>query len=81
MQTKDDFQKTWGFPSEVMGTIPGATSFTVYPAPSPPSAYRSGRRRFVAAFNDENGNLIQTRNAMRLVSKTTGKEYEVCCRK
>ena len=77
MQSKADFQKTWGFPSEVPGTKNGATSFAVYPAPSPPSAYRSGRRRFVAAFNDEFGNLIETRNAMKLVSKA-GREYEVC---
>ena len=81
MQTKDDFQKTWGFPSEVKTSIPNAHSFTVYPAPSPPSAYKSGRLRYVAAFNDEFGNLIETRNAMKLVSKTTGKEYEVCIRK
>ena len=78
---RDEFFQTWAFPSEVLGTINGATSFTVYPAPSPPSAYRSGRRRFVAAFNDEHGNLIQTRNAMRLVSKATGKECDVCIRK
>ena len=78
---RDEFFQTWAFASEVLGTINGATSFTVYPAPSPPSAYRSGRRRFVAAFNDEHGNLIQTRNAMRLVSKATGKEYDVCIRK
>ena len=81
MQRDNSFESNWAFPSIVMGTIDGATSFTVYPAPSPPSAYRSGRRRFVAAFNDEHGNLIQTRNAMRLVSKATGKEYDVCIRR
>ena len=81
MQSKDDFQKTWGFPSEVKTSIPNAHSFTVYPAPSPPSAYRSGRLRYVAAFADEHGNLLETRNAMRLVSKKTGADYEVCMRK
>ena len=81
MQSKDDFFQTWGFLSEVKTSIPGARSYEVYPAPSPPSAYKSGRLRYVAAFADEHGNLLVTRNAMRLTSKKTGNEYEVCMRK
>jgi hypothetical protein len=77
---RDEFQKTWGFPSEVKASIPNAHSFEVYPAPSPPSAYKSGRLRYVAAFADEFGNILATRDAMRLVSKKTGKEYDVCLR-
>ena len=81
MQSKDDFFQTWGFPSEVKVTIPNAHSFEVYPAPSAPSASKSGRPRYVASFADEFGNVVATRDAMRLVSKKTGKEYDVCLRK
>ena len=78
--TREDFQKTWAFPSVVLETIPGATSFEVYPAPSAPSSYKSGRRRYVVAFADTHGNVIETRNGMRLVSAKTGKDYDVCLR-
>ena len=77
---QQDFFVTWGFPSEVKASIPNAHSFEVYPAPSPPSAYKSGRLRYVASFTDSFGNILATRDAMRLVSKKTGKEYEVCLR-
>ena len=80
-QSKGDFFVTWGFPSEVKVTIPNAHSFEVYPAPSAPSAYKSGRPRYVASFADEFGNVLATRDATRLVSKKTGKEYDVCLRK
>ena len=80
-QSKDDFFVTWGFPSEVKSTIPNAHSYEVYPAPSAPSAYKSGRPRYVASFADEFGNVVATRDAMWLVSKKTGKEYDVCLRK
>jgi len=78
---KDDFFVTWGFPSEVKNSIPLAHSFEVFPAPSPPSAYKSGRPRFVCEYRDEFGNALASRDAMRLVSKKTGKEYDVCLRK
>ena len=76
---RNDFQKVWGFPSEVLETVNGATSFTVFPA-STPSAYKSGRRRYIVAFADANGNVVETRNGMRLVSAKTGKDYDVCLR-
>ena len=79
-QSKDDFFQTWGFPSEVKASI-NAHSFEVYPAPSAPSAYKSGRLRYVCSFADEFGNVVGTRDAMRLTSKKTGKEYDVCLRK
>ena len=77
---KDDFFVTWGFPSEIKVTIPNAHSYEVYPAPSAPSAYKSGRPRYVATFADEFGNVLATRDAMRLTSKKTNKEYDVCMR-
>ena len=80
-QSKDDFFQTWGFPSEVKSSIPLAHSFEVTPAISPPSAYQSGRPRYVATFADEFKNVVATRDAMRLTSKKTGKEYDVCLRK
>ena len=78
---KDDFFVTWGFPSEIKVTIPNAHSFEVYPAPSAPSAYKSGRPRYICSFADEFKNIVATRDAMRLTSKKTGKEYDVCLRK
>ena len=78
---KQDFFQSWGFPSEVKVTIPNAHSFEVHPAPSAPSAYKSGRPRYVATFSDEFGNVVATRDAMRLTSKKTNKEYDVCLRK
>ena len=78
---KDDFFQTWGFPSEVKVTIPNAHSYEVYPAPSAPSAYKSGRPRYVCSFADEFKNVVGTRDAMKLVSKKTGLDYAVCLRK
>ena len=78
---KDDFFQTWGFPSEVKSSIPNAHSFEVTPALSPPSAFKSGRLRYVASFADEFGNVLATRDAMKLVSKKTGLDYVVCLRK
>ena len=78
---KDDFFQTWGFPSEVKASIPNAHSFEVTPALSPPSAYKSGRPRYVATFADEFKNVVGTRDAMKLVSKKTGLDYAVCLRK
>ena len=79
-QSKDDFFQTWGFPSEVKASI-NAHSFEVYPAPSAPSAYKSGRPRYVCSFADGFGNVVATRDAMRLTSKKTGLDYDVCRRK
>ena len=81
MQSKDDFFQTWGFPSEVKSSIPLAHSYDVTPALSPPSAFKSGRLRYVCEYRDEFGNVVTSRDAMRLVSKKTGKEYDVCLRK
>ena len=78
---KDDFFQTWGFPSEVKASIPNAHSFLVYPAPSAPSAYKSGSPLYVATFADVFGNVVGTRDAMKLVSKKTGLDYTVCLRK
>ena len=78
---KDDFFQTWGFPSEIRVSIPNAHSFEVTPALSPPSAYKSGRPRYVCSFADEFGNVVGTRDAMKLVSKKTGLDYAVCLRK
>ena len=80
MQKQDPFQ-SWGFPSEVKSSIPNSHSFEVYPAPSAPSAYKSGRPRYVCSFADEFKNIVATRDAMRLTSKKTGLDYDVCRRK
>ena len=80
-QSKDDFFQTWGFPSEVKASIPNAHSFEVYPAPSAPSAYKSDRPRYVCEYRDEFGNVLASRDAMKLVSKKTGLDYVVCHRR
>ena len=78
---RDAFFETWGFASEIKTSIPNARSYEIYPAPSPPSPYKSGRLRYVAAFSDEHGNLLETRNAMQLTSKKSGELYFVVMRK
>ena len=81
-QSKDDFFQTWGFPSEVKASIP-AHSFEVYVpcALRPLGLQEWSPPRYVCSFADEFKNIVATRDAMRLTSKKTGKEYDVCLRK
>ena len=74
----DTFREEWGYPNEVVKSIPGAARFEVYPVPG---AYRSGRPRFEAVFMTADcKKVISKREAMSLTSKKTGKPYHVCRR-
>ena len=79
---RDDFQKTWGFPSEVLETVEGASVYEVHPAfkrGGEHATYKTGRPKYVAEFATLGGIILERRNAMRLISKN-GQEYDVCLR-
>ena len=74
------FQDSWMFPNELKKDL-GASGFDINPTPD---SFSTGRARFEAVFYEEHGHnrrVIETRTAMRLISKKTGKPYEVVSRK
>ena len=74
----DTFRLEWGYPNEVVLSIPGAARFEIYPVPG---AYKSGRPKYEAVFmTADSKKVISKREAMELVSKRTGKPYHVCRR-
>lgn len=70
------FQDTWGFPSEVLKTIPHAKAWTVE---NTDRTFRTGRAVVDVIFYNGDRREISRRQGMRLVSKA-GKDYEVCRR-
>ena len=79
---RDEFKKTWGFPSEVLETVEGAHVYEVHPAfkrGGEHATYKTGRPKYVAEFATLGGIILERRNAMRLVSKN-GQSYDVCLR-
>jgi hypothetical protein len=73
-----DFRDDWGYPNEVLPTIPGARYYDVNPLPEP---YRTGRPKFEAVFyNADRTKVLARQDAMELVSKRTGRPYTVCRR-
>ncbi len=69
----DDFKLTWAFPSEIKTAL-GASSYDIQIAPG---TYKSGRQRFTCTFLDANRAVLDTREAMELVSKVSRKFYHV----
>ena len=68
----------WGYPNEVLKTIPDAVRYDVRPIPG---CYKSGRQKYQATFvSSDNKKVVGRREAMELVSKRTGKSYHVCRR-
>ena len=68
------------FPNELKKDL-GATGFDINPTPD---SFSTGRARFEAVFYEGDGHnrrVIERRTAMRLISKKTGKPYEVVSRK
>ena len=77
--TDSTFEQDWGFASDVKATIEGAVYYDVRPTPE---NFKTGRPKFECLFLDASKNrVIETRTAMRLISKKTGKPYEVVSRK
>jgi hypothetical protein len=72
--TSNDFADTWGFPGSVKDTIAGAAYYDITVSPG---TYRSGRQKFTCAFLDANRAVIESREAMELVSKKTRRPYHV----
>ena len=74
----DTFREMWGYPNEVLKTIPGAARYEVHPVPG---AYKSGRQRFEASFvSADHKKVLARRAAMELTSRRTGAVYHVCKR-
>ena len=74
----DTFREEWGYPNEVVKSIPGAARFEIYPVPG---AYKSGRPKYEAVFMTADcKKVIVKREAMELTSKRTGKSYHMCRR-
>ncbi len=74
------FEESWSFPNELKKEL-GASGYDIHPTPE---NFSTGRARFEAVFYDGEGHnrrVIETRTAMRLISKKTGKPYEVVSRK
>jgi hypothetical protein len=75
------FADDWGFPSEVMKSIPGACSYDINPYPG---TFKSGRQKYEVTFISSAGDkrrVVDTRLAMQLLSKKTGRPYTVCKRR
>ena len=65
--------------SDVKATIEGAVYYDVRPTPE---NYKTGRPKFECLFLDASKNrVIERRPAMELISKRTGKPYNVVSRK
>ena len=74
----DTFREEWGYPNDVIKSIPGASRFEIYPIPG---AYKSGRPRYEAVFMTSDAKrVVAKREAMSLTSKKTGQAYHVCRR-
>ena len=74
----DNFREMWGYPNEVLKTIPDAVRYDVRPIPG---CYKSGRQKYQATFvSSDNKKVVGRREAMSLTSKRTGKQYYVCKR-
>jgi hypothetical protein len=74
---QNSFSDDWKFASEVMSTIDGAVSYVIRDS-EPARKFRSGRKILEISFYDNSNVLIQCRDGMPMVSKKTGKSYEVC---
>ncbi len=74
------FEESWSFPNEIKKEL-GASGYDINPTPD---SFSTGRARFEAVFYDGEGHnrrVIETRTAMELTSKRTGKPYHVVSRK
>ena len=74
------FEDSWCFPNEVKKEL-GASGFDINDTPE---NFSTGRPRLEAVYytgEGHNRRVIERRTAMRLISKKTGKPYEVVSRK
>ena len=80
---KNEFQRDWGFISEVRDTIPGTARHQIKITDR---SFSTGRKIYEATFYgagnvDGRAQVIEKRSAMELVSKRTGNPYFVVRRK
>jgi hypothetical protein len=74
MAVESDFDKNWGFASEIKELVPGATSWEIF---STGTVFSSGRKKVELKLYDIRGCLLETRVGMMLTSKRTNKDYSV----
>jgi hypothetical protein len=80
MSSSTSFEQSWAFASEIKKEL-GASGYDINDTPE---NFSTGRARLEAVFYEGEGHnrkVIETRTAMRLISKKTGKPYEVVSRK
>lgn len=69
------FQQHWKYPSWVQNDIRGCVRSETK---STPNKFKSGRVVYKTTFYNSDDKTIESRTAMQLVSKRTGKPYYVC---
>lgn len=72
------FEESWGFPNDVIREIPMAIGFDIV---TTGSTFRSGRSRFDCRIYGPARVVLETRDAMELISKKTGQPYHVVSKK
>ena len=80
MSSSTSFEQSWAFASEIKKEL-GASGYDINDTPE---NFSTGRARLEAVYytgEGHNRRVIETRTAMRLISKKTGKPYEVVSRK
>ena len=74
-----DFYESWGFPSEILATIEGASYFKTKELSS--ERDKKGLPIFVTYFLNKNmDQILSKRRTLKLLSKKTGNEYFMCSR-
>ena len=66
------FSEVWGFPQDIMKTIPTAIKYNVVASDM---NFNSGRQKFICSFYNKNHDLLERHLAMSLFSKKTNKQY------
>ena len=75
MTTKLTFSQAWKFPSVVGREIKG---YSYCETAKSDRKFNSGRDVYITTFYNSSGVVIETRTAMKLLSKNTGTPYCVC---
>ena len=77
--TEKDFYDSWGFPSEILTSIEGASYFKTKELLS--ERDKKGLPIFVTYFLDKDmSKILSKRRTLKLLSKKTGNEYFMCSR-
>jgi len=75
MNTQLTFSESWKFPSVVGREIKG---YSYCETEKSDRKFNSGRDVYITTFYSSSGVALETRTAMKLLSKNTGNPYCVC---